>query len=86
MSILEYVVRGEYAWLVQIVFLLTIGVPLCVYVGNLQAFRSKRMELEFAADEASEKRRMEELVLDHKKPDASKEVAVIDHETGRRRR
>ena len=80
MSMLEYVVSGSNAWLVQIVFLVMVGLPIGVWVSNSQGYKLKKMQLEFDRDEASEKRRMEQLVLEHKKPEPSKEVAVIEHE------
>ncbi len=76
--LMEYLVRGEYAWLVYIVLFIVIGVGIAVYVGNRQAYRMARMKLEFQQREANEERRMKQLVIEHEKPKESKNIAVID--------
>lgn len=78
-GLLNYVVVGEYAWLVQIVFLVVVNVAIAVIVGNKQAYKLRKLNLSAEQIENAEKRRMEELVIEHKKPSPSTDVAVIEH-------
>lgn len=78
-GILNYVASGEYAWLVQIVFLITVGLSTGVIVGNKQSYKLRQLNLSAEQIENAEKRRMEQLVIEGSKISPSNDVAVIEH-------
>ena len=86
MSILEYIASGTNAWLVQIIFLLMIGLGVGTLIGNRYGIQRKKMDYEFQRSENTDERRMKELVIEGSKPEPSNAVAIIDGKVNRAKR